>query len=95
MRLVRLWRIGPKDYFEIASTGGIMIASPCKKCPKENLPKTVCAKDCQLLIAIQNIQIADEEKGVSSRHDYVEGTVYSTSLLDNRALDESTSIKYF
>jgi hypothetical protein len=80
--------------FEITQ-GGIMIASPCKKCPKENLPKTVCAKDCQLLKAVQNIQKAAEKSGVSSRHDYVEGTVYSTSLFDKNAVGESTSIKYF
>jgi hypothetical protein len=82
-------------YLPETTKGGIMIASPCKNCPKENLPKTVCAKDCQLLKALQNMQKAAEDSGVSSRHDYVEGIEYSTSLFDRHALVESTSIKYF
>lgn len=82
-------------YLPETTKGGIMIASPCKNCPKENLPKTVCAKDCQMLKAVQNMQKAAEDSGVSSRHDGVEGTGYSTSLFDKRALGESTSIKYF
>jgi len=72
-----------------------MIASPCKNCPKGNLPKTVCAGDCQLLNAVQNIQKGAEESGVSSRNDYVEDIRYSTSLFDKSFLVESTSIKYF
>ncbi len=72
-----------------------MIASPCKNCPKENLPKTACAKDCQLLEAVQNLQKAAEESGVSSRQDYVEDIGYSTSLPDNRSVVERTGIQYF
>ena len=72
-----------------------MIASPCKNCPKENLPKTVCAKECELLKAVQNIQKDAEKSGVSSRHDYIESTGYSTSSLDQRTLVESTSMKYY
>ena len=47
-----------------------MIASPCKNCPKENLPKTDCAKDCKLLQAIQNFKFALHESSISSRQDY-------------------------
>jgi hypothetical protein len=47
-----------------------MIASPCKNCPKENLPKTDCAKDCKLLQALQSFKIAAHECGISSKQDY-------------------------
>lgn len=47
-----------------------MIASPCKNCPKENLPKTDCAGDCKLLAAVQNFQATALESDVSSRLDY-------------------------
>jgi hypothetical protein len=47
-----------------------MIASPCKNCPKENLPKVDCAKDCKLLQAVQNFKIQDRDSDISSRQDY-------------------------
>jgi len=47
-----------------------MIASPCKNCPKLNMPKTDCTKDCNLLVAVQNLQVAAQEIGISSRQDY-------------------------
>ena len=47
-----------------------MIASPCKDCPKKNLPKSDCAKDCNLLKAVQNVQISAHENGISDRQDY-------------------------
>ena len=53
-----------------------MISSPCKNCPKRDLPKKDCAKDCELLNAIQDLQMAAEESGVSSRLDYTEGIRY-------------------
>jgi hypothetical protein len=56
--------------------GGIMISSPCKNCPKRDLPKKDCAKDCKLLNAIQDLQMTAEESGVSSRLDYTEGMRY-------------------
>lgn len=54
-----------------------MISSPCKNCPKKNLPKKDCAKDCQLLNAIQDLQMAAEKSCVSSRLDYTEGIRYA------------------
>jgi hypothetical protein len=57
--------------------GGIMISSPCKNCPKRDLPKKECAKDCQLLNAVQDLQMAAEEGCVSSRVDYTEDIQYS------------------
>jgi hypothetical protein len=53
-----------------------MISSPCKNCPKRDLPKKDCAKDCKLLNAIQDLQMTAEESGVSSRLDYTEGMRY-------------------
>lgn len=47
-----------------------MIASPCKNCPKENLPKANCADDCKLLAAVQNFQATALESDVASRQDY-------------------------
>ena len=53
-----------------------MISSPCKNCPKRDLPKKDCAKDCELLNAIQDLQMAAEESGISSRLDYTENISY-------------------
>jgi hypothetical protein len=54
-----------------------MISSPCKNCPKRDLPKKDCAKNCQLLNAIQDLQMAAEQGCVSSRRDYTEDIGYS------------------
>ena len=54
-----------------------MISSPCKNCPKKDLPKKDCAKDCQLLNAIQDLQMVAEESCVSSRQDYTESIRYA------------------
>lgn len=35
-----------------------MISSPCRNCPKEKLPKDECAKNCQLLQSVQDMQVA-------------------------------------
>jgi len=72
-----------------------MIASPCKNCSKVNLPKTVCAKDCRLLKAIQNFQNDAEEGGISTRYDYFDEIEYSTPMFDNSARVEISSIEYF
>lgn len=58
-----------------------MIASPCKNCPKLNLPKTDCAKDCNLLLAVQNFQVESHEGGISSRQDYYTEIRYDISQL--------------
>ena len=54
-----------------------MISSPCKNCPKRDLPKKDCAKDCPLLNAVQNLQMVAEESCVSSRQDYTESIRYA------------------
>jgi len=53
-----------------------MISSPCKNCSRKNLPKDDCAKDCELLQAIQHTQISAEQGCVSSGMDYTEEYSY-------------------
>jgi hypothetical protein len=47
-----------------------MIASPCKNCPKENLSKFDCTKNCKLLKAVQNFEIEARKSGISNGQDY-------------------------
>jgi hypothetical protein len=54
-----------------------MISSPCKNCPKRDLPKKDCAKNCKLLNAVQDLQMVAEESCVSSRQDYTESVSYA------------------
>ena len=60
-----------------------MISSPCKNCSRKNLPKDDCAKDCELLQAIQHIQISAEQDCVLSGIDDTEEYSYiiSASLM--------------
>jgi len=41
--------------------GGTMISSPCKTCDKKNKSKEDCYKECELLQAIQKIQLSFKE----------------------------------
>lgn len=54
-----------------------MISSPCKTCPKKDLPKEDCLKDCQLLKAIQDVQMSSEGRYSSIGIDYTEDTRYT------------------
>jgi len=54
-----------------------MISSPCKNCHRKNLPKEDCVKDCQILQAIQDIQLSNEKSVVSSGIDYTEENRYT------------------
>jgi len=38
-----------------------MISSPCKNCPRENLPKENCIKRCNILQAIQIMESSTEK----------------------------------
>lgn len=60
-----------------------MISSPCKNCSRKNLPKDDCAKDCELLQAMQHIQASAEQDCVSSGIDDTEEYSYiiSASLM--------------
>jgi hypothetical protein len=54
-----------------------MISSPCKNCPRKDLPKENCAKNCKLLKAIQDIHISTENWNVGSGIDYSEEYSFS------------------
>ena len=49
-----------------------MIASPCKNCPRENLPKEKCIRNCQILKAIQEMNSSDENLNEGFGIDYTE-----------------------
>ncbi len=54
-----------------------MISSPCKNCPRRDLPKEDCAKNCKLLKAIQHIHVSAEKWNVGSGIDYTEEYSYT------------------
>ena len=41
-----------------------MISSPCKDCPKKNLPKDECLKTCEMIQNIQGMQLSRRESNV-------------------------------
>jgi hypothetical protein len=49
-----------------------MIDSPCKDCPRKNLPKDKCVKKCQLLMAIQEMDSSFEKINEGCGIDYTE-----------------------
>jgi hypothetical protein len=49
-----------------------MICSPCKDCPRKNLPKQKCVKDCQILKAIQEMDSSAEKLNDGYGIDYTE-----------------------
>jgi hypothetical protein len=57
-----------------------MISSPCKNCPRKDLPKDDCAKDCKLLQMIQDVQISSEKNSSSMGIDYTEECRYTIPL---------------
>ncbi|MFC1828832.1 hypothetical protein ACFL0O_04385 [Thermodesulfobacteriota bacterium] len=57
-----------------------MISSPCKNCPRRSLPKEACAKDCQLLQAVQDKQLKSGNNSFLSGIDYTEESRYSLSI---------------
>lgn len=64
----------------------IMIASPCKNCPKRHEPKGNCMEDCELLQAVQNIQYTLKEDISVSGIDYAEADRFTVSHLNARGL---------
>jgi hypothetical protein len=60
--------------------GGAMISSPCKNCARKNLPKDMCAKNCKLLNALQDIEVSSEKWNDGSGIDYTEEYNCSISL---------------
>ena len=61
-----------------------MISSPCIRCPKKNQPKDICSKDCDLLKAIQELNIVNNSGYDASAIDYTAENRYAISLDLNR-----------
>ena len=57
-----------------------MISSPCKNCTRKDLPKDTCAKNCELLKALQDIEISAERWSSGRGIDYTEEYNCSISL---------------
>jgi hypothetical protein len=49
-----------------------MTSSPCKNCPKRFNSKTECAKDCEILRQVQEMQFSLQEQNILSAIDYSE-----------------------
>jgi len=60
-----------------------MICSPCKDCPRKNLPKDKCVKKCKLLEAIQEMNSSSGKLNDGCGIDYAEeyGCDISLSLI--------------
>lgn len=52
--------------------GGIMICSPCKNCHRKDLPKEKCARDCQILKTLQEMDSSSENINEGCGIDYTE-----------------------
>lgn len=57
-----------------------MISSPCKNCHRKYLPKDECSKKCELLHAIQDIQVTARKSSSLTGIDYSEESRYSIPL---------------
>jgi hypothetical protein len=66
-----------------------MIASPCKNCSRENLPKDKCIRNCQILKAIQEMNSSDGQVNEGCGIDYTEeyGYNFPPSLASSAFLD--------
>jgi len=49
-----------------------MISSPCKTCPKINLPKDQCLRTCRMIQDIQGEQLIRKESSIYSAVDFSE-----------------------
>jgi hypothetical protein len=49
-----------------------MICSPCKDCPRKNLPNEKCVRDCQILRAIQEMDPSLDKLNEGCGIDYTE-----------------------
>lgn len=64
-----------------------MISSPCKNCSRRNMPKETCARDCQVLQAVQDIQAASGKNSFLSGIDCTEESRYAVSFPLTRTFD--------
>jgi len=49
-----------------------MICSPCKNCHRKDLPKEKCARDCQILKTLQEMDSSSENINEGCGIDYTE-----------------------
>ena len=49
-----------------------MISSPCRECPKRNLPKNLCLRTCKLVQRMQDIQLTGRQNDVRTALDFTE-----------------------
>jgi len=66
-----------------------MIASPCRNCSRENLPKEKCIRNCQILKTIQEMNSSDENLNEGCGIDYTEeyGYNFPSSFSSSAYLD--------
>ena len=57
-----------------------MISSPCIRCPKKNQPKDICSKVCDLLKAVQELNVVKNSSYAASAIDYTAENRYAVSL---------------
>jgi hypothetical protein len=57
-----------------------MISSPCKKCSKKDFPKDECAKNCQLLQSIQDMQVTSGQNFGPCGIDYTDEYSYNIPM---------------
>lgn len=57
-----------------------MISSPCRNCRNKDVPKDKCAKDCRLLIEVQQLHASVEESRL----------VYAIDVLEEYAITIDT-----
>ncbi len=60
-----------------------MTSSPCKNCSKRFMSKLECAKDCEILQKVQEMQCKRKEQSLFSAIDYTEEGRFSINYERN------------
>ena len=63
-----------------------MTSSPCKNCPNRFKSKFECAKDCEILKQVQEIQSNLQEQNIFSAIDYSEEGRFSINYSSNSSI---------
>jgi hypothetical protein len=63
-----------------------MTSSPCKNCPKRFLSKFECAKDCEILKQVQEMQNSLQEQNIFSAIDYSEEGRFSINYNNKHSI---------
>jgi len=54
-----------------------MICSPCKDCPKKDVPKQMCIIECKMIEAVQQMDLSLEKSNEGCGIDYTEAYDYN------------------